>query len=57
VFNHTAVKTHFNLLEKVLKDLGVPWENICRRDVIAEEEGSGRLKSSSYLDPTAMLSC
>lgn len=45
-FNCTTVKNHFELLAKVLNDLGIPWENVWNMDEKGCQRGGGRKRSA-----------
>ncbi|THU84575.1 hypothetical protein K435DRAFT_687196, partial [Dendrothele bispora CBS 962.96] len=41
-FNFTTVNHHFNLLEKLLEERGIPWENVYNMDEKGIQLGGGR---------------
>ena len=57
-FNHTTVTNHFELLEKVLHDLDIPWENVWNMDEKGCQRGGGRKASAEkYFVPRIKRPC
>jgi len=57
-FNRTTVKNHFDILEKVLKDLEIPWENVWNMDEKGCQRGGGRKRSAEkYFVPRNRRPC
>jgi hypothetical protein len=42
MFNYTVVKEHFERLDAVLKEHGIPWENVYNMDEKGIQLGGGR---------------
>ena len=57
-FNCTTVANHFELLEKVLCELDVPWENVWNMDEKGCQQGGGRKASAEkYFMPQNKRPC
>lgn len=57
-FNRTTVTNHFELLEKVLRELDIPWENVWNMDEKDCQRGGGRKSSAEkYFMPRNKRPC